>query len=70
MVTVPGIEQYNVETACEAHPEGGDSITKYEEVFGTNITNLIVKWEELGGGGRKSDWKEEEFGVYSKTQCL
>ena len=40
-------------TASAAHPEGGDMITEYEESFDNGITNLIEKWEELGGGGSR-----------------
>ena len=58
-VTVLSVQLYSLETACSAHPEGGEVSKKYEESFDTNITNLIEKWEELGGGGRRVE--EEDY---------
>ena len=49
-----------METGWEAHPEGGDSLPEQKESFGTSsITDLIEKWEELGGAGGRL---EEEGG--------
>ena len=53
VVTVPGLQPYSVETACKAHPEGGDIYTECEDSFTNDVTSLIEKWEGKGGeGGR------------------
>ena len=40
--------------------KGGDSHIEYKESFGSNITDRIEKWEELGGEGGRV---EEEVGL-------
>ena len=63
-VTVSGVQLYDTEPIRLAHTEREDQCNEDVEKFDTNISNLKVKWEELGAGGRgrrKSDCQEEEF---------
>ena len=59
-MTVPGVQPYSVETACKAHPEGGEIYTECEDSFTNNVTSLIEKWEGKGGEGGRVE--EEEGG--------
>ena len=68
-LSVPSVQLYRRDRPGLAHPDGGGGSRSSEEEFNKNVSDLIEKWEEAGGGGRMLEVEEGEINIPRRTSA-
>jgi hypothetical protein len=68
-ILVSSVQLNSMNNPGLAHPEGGEGCRIIEEEFTTNVSALIEKWEEAGGGGSKFEVEEGGRNIYRMTSA-
>ena len=68
-ISVSSVQLYGMSNPGLAHPEGGERCKIIEEEFNTNVSDLIEKWEEAGGGGSKLEVEEGGRNIARRTSA-